>query len=161
MKSWSQRPIEQRTLLNPAFLAVLVAEAARGHLDERAVPMPFALAFLAVPLVVHEPTRESLPTISTSMFTWLQRRPQARVYIPALAVQFVGPVREAIRLGARHDALILSTGGALEPGGLVRPRRGAQTSDLVRCRDRAHFVGRWLARAGDSGTVLSAWGLSV
>lgn len=66
MKPWDLRPIEQRTLLNPAFLAVLIAETARGHLDEGAEPLPFALTFLAVPLVVHEPTREALPTIATS-----------------------------------------------------------------------------------------------
>jgi hypothetical protein len=161
VKPWSQRPIEQRTLLNPALLAVLIAEAARGYGDERETPLPFALAFLAVPLVVHEPTRESLPTISTSMFAWLQRRPQARVHIPPLAVQFVSPVREAIRLGARHGALTIAAHGGLVAGPLAKPRRGAQTADLLRSRKRAHFVGRWMARAGDPGTVLSAWGLSV
>jgi hypothetical protein len=161
VKSWSQRPIEQRTLLNPAFLAVLVTEAARGYVEERRSPLPFALVFLAVPVIVHEPTRESLPTISTSMFAWLQRHPQARVHIPPLAVQFVSPVREAVRLGARHGALAFTARGALEPAALSKPARGAQTGDLLRCRSRAHFVGRWMARAGDPGTVLSAWGLSV
>jgi hypothetical protein len=161
VKPWSQRPIEHRTLLNPAFLALLVTEAARGYVDERAAPLPFALAFLAVPLVVHEPTRESMPTISTSMFAWLQRHPQARVYIPPLAVQFVAPVREAVRLGARHGAIAFTARGALDPRPLTKPARGAQTGDVLRCRDRAHFVGRWMARAGDPGTVLAAWGLSV
>jgi hypothetical protein len=161
MKRWDLRPIEHRTLLNPAFLSVLVAEAARGHIDERAAPLPFALAFLAVPLVAHEPTREALPTIATSMYAWLQHRPQARVHIPPLAVEFVAPTREAIRFGGRHGALTFAARGAIIAGPLAKARRGAQTTDLVRCRERAHFTGRWLARAGDPGTVLAAWGLSV
>jgi hypothetical protein len=161
MKPWNLRPIEHRTLLNPAFLAVLVAEAARGHLDERAAELPFALAFLVVPLVVHEPTRESLPTIATSMYAWLQRHPEARVHIPSLAVEFAPPTREAIRFGGRRGALTFAPRGALAAGALAKAKRGTQTADLVRCRARAHFTGRWLARAGDPGTVLAAWGLSV
>ncbi|MGN6373670.1 MAG: three component ABC system middle component [Solirubrobacteraceae bacterium] len=161
MTPWNRRPIELRTLLNPAFLAVLVAEAARGHLDERATELPFVLAFLVVPLVVHESTRESLPTIATSMYTWLQRHPEARVHIPPLAVEFAPPVREAIRFGGRHGALRFASHGALAARPLAKAKRGTQTADLVRCRERAHFTGRWLARAGDPGTVLAAWGLSI
>ena len=161
MKRWDLRPIEQRTLLNPAFLAVLVVEVARGHAEERTTPLPFALAFLAVPLVVHEPTRETLPTIATSMYAWLQQRPQARVHIPPLAVEFAPPTREAIRFGARHGVLSFAARGALAAEPLAKASRGAQTTDLVSCREGARFIGRWLARAGDPGTVLSAWGLSV
>lgn len=162
MKHWDLRPIEHRTLLNPAFLAVLITEIARGHIDERATPLPFALAFLAVPLVVHEPTREAMPTIATSMYAWLKERPEALVHIPPLAVDFAPLVREAIRFGTRHGALAFAARGALAAGPpLAKARRGAQTADLVRCRSRAHFTGRWLARGGDPGTVLSTWGLSV
>ena len=161
MKRWRVRPVEHRTLLNPAFLAVLVTEAARGHTEEGAAPLPFALAFLAVPLVVHEPTREALPTIATSMYAWLRQRPEARVHIPPLAVEFVPPTREAIRFGARHGALAFAAGGGLVARPLARVRRGDETTDLARCRKRAHFTGRWLGRAGDPGTALAAWGLSV
>jgi hypothetical protein len=161
MRRFDLRPVEHRTLLNPAFLAVIVADAARGHLDERSAPLPFALAFLAVPLVVHEPTRETLPTIATSMYAWLQQRPEARVHIPPLAVEFGPMTREAIRFGVRHGALTFAPRGALNAGRLNKARRDAQTSDVIRCRKRARFIGRWFARAGDSGTVLAAWGLSV
>ena len=161
MKRWHARPIEHRTLLNPAFLGVVVAEAARGHVEERGAPMPFPFAFLVVPLVVHEPTREALPTIATSMYAWLEQRPQARVQIPPLAAAFAPLVREGIRFAGRHGALAFEERGAIGAGTLAKARRGAQTDDMVRSRDRAHFTGRWLARAGDPGTALAAWGLSV
>ena len=161
MNTWPQRPIEHRTLLNPAFLATIVAEVATAYATEGGRPLPFALAFLAVPVVLHEPTREALPTIATSMYTWLDRNPQARVHIPPLARQFVPHTREAISFGARAGALEFATAGCLTAIPLARPRRGTQTSDLRRCRDRARFTGRWLARAGDSGTILASWGLSI
>jgi ABC-3C biological conflict system middle component len=161
VKTWAQRPVEHRTLLNPAFLAVIVAEAASGHHTESGRPLPFALAFLAVPLVLHEPTREALPTIATSMYAWLDRQPEARVYIPPLARQFVPHTREAVRFGARHGGLEFAAGGAVTAVALATPRPNTQTTELRRCRDRARFTGRWLARAGDPGTVLASWGLSI
>lgn len=158
---WAERPVEQRTMLNPAFLAVLVHETARGHAEEGAGPLSFALPFLALPMVLHAPTRESLPTIATSMVAWLQDHPPARVAIAPLAIQLVDPTREAIRLGVRCNALTFDERGNLKATGLRQAGRGSATVDMRRCRDRAHFVGRWFARTGDTGTTLSAWGLQV
>ena len=160
-RTWTQRPIEHRTLLNPAFLAVIVTEAAFGYEGESSRPLPFALAFLTVPIVLHEPTREALPTIATSLFAWLDRRPQARVDIPPLARQFVPLVREAIRFGLARGALEFGAGGALSAVALAKSGRKMQTLEVRRCRDRARFTGRWLARADDPGTVLASWGLSI
>lgn len=161
MKRWSDRPIEQRRLLNPAFLSVIVTEAAVGYAVERDQSLPFALAFLTIPIVLHEPTREALPTIATSMYAWLEGRPQARVFVPPLARQFVPHTREAIRFGVDHGALKIVSGGSLTATDLKRPAPGSQTADVRRCRSKAQFSGRWLARAGDQGTVLAAWGLTV
>lgn len=161
MKPWATRPIEQRTLLNPAFLSVLVTEAAVGYKTESDCALPFALAFLTIPIVLHGPTREALPTIATSMYAWLERRPQARVHIPPLAQQFVPHTREAIRFGAKHGAVTIAPGGSLVANDLNPAARGAQTADLRQCRVKAQFAGRWLARAGDPGTVLAAWGLTI
>jgi hypothetical protein len=156
-----ERPIEHRTLFNPGFLAVLVAETAMGYETESERPLPFALAFVAVPIVLHEPTREALPTIATSMYAWLDRHPQARVYIPPLAEQFVELTREGIRFAVRGGALEFVASGALAAVALAPRRRNAETAEVRRCRERACFTGRWLARAGDPATVLSSWGLSI
>jgi hypothetical protein len=161
VKPWESRPLEQRTILNPALLSVLVYEAARGYFDERSRSFPYALAFLATPMVIHEPTRESLPTMSTSMYAWLRDQPQARVHVPPLAVQFVDPLREAIRLGARRGLIGFGVNGDINAHSIGRVRPRSQTADIVRCRDKAHFSGRWLARAGDPGTILASWGLAV
>lgn len=161
MKPWAERPLEQRTLLNPAFVTVLVAEMASGYHAESGQPLPFALPFVGVPIVLHEPTRELLPTITTSMYAWLQQHPHVRIHVPELAVQCTGLTREAVRFGSRLGALTLTGGGAITAAELGRAGRGAQTDDVKQCRHKAHFVGRWLARAGDPGTILSSWGLTI
>lgn len=161
MRPWVQRPLEEAGLLNPAFLAVLVNEAAAGHHEEGGTALAFPLAFLAVPVVVHEPTRAALPhTVRTSVDTWLQRQPVARVTIPPLAAELVPWVREAIRFGMRRGALQIEGGGVrAAPLGRKPPR--SSTPDLDLCRDRARHVGRWFARAGDPYTTLALWGLTV
>ena len=32
-------------------------------------------------------------------------------------------------------------------------------SESAACRKRAHFVGRWLALAGDNATIFAMWGV--
>ncbi|MGB0092424.1 MAG: three component ABC system middle component [Solirubrobacteraceae bacterium] len=161
MRPWWERPLEQVGLLNPAFLAVLVNEAATGHCKERDAAPPYPLAFLAVPVVVHEPTRATLPsTVRTSVDTWLQRHPVARVTIPPLAAELVPWVREASRFGMRRGSLRID-GDRIAAAPLGRRPAGSSTPDLDECRSRAHQVGRWFARAGDPTTTLALWGLTV
>jgi Family of unknown function (DUF6521) len=162
MKPWNERPIEQRTLLNPAFIAALLTETATGHHRESNRPLPFAFAFIAVPVVMHQPTRDALPTkISTSMYVWLERNPEARSHIPEFARQFVPHTTEAIRIGVASRAMQFGRDGGLVPIGLDRAPRGSQTAEVRACRDRARFVGRWLSKAGDPATALAAWGLAT
>jgi hypothetical protein len=161
VRTWSDRSPEETGLLNPAFLAVLVNEAATGHADETGEPLPFPLAFLAVPVVVHEPTRATLPyTVRTSVDTWLQRNPVARVTIPPFAAELVPWIREGIRFGIRRGALRVER-GAITCAPLGRRPPGSSTPDLDQCRSRAEHVGRWFARAADPQTTLGLWGLTV
>jgi hypothetical protein len=120
--------------------------------------LPFLLAFLAVPVALHKTT--VLPrSVATSLPAWLNENPRARVDVPPVAVELTSTIREAIRFGTRHRALRIGTGAVLLAEELRRAPQGMRTDDLVECRDRARFTGRWFARAADYVTVLSAWGL--
>ncbi len=61
MRKWSDRVVKEANLLNLAFGAVLLAETV-AHYDNKAHQgLPFALAFLVLPIILHEKTRRSLP----------------------------------------------------------------------------------------------------
>src|SRR4051794_39424087 len=108
MRSWDARPVEQRTLFNPAYLAVLITEAARGHHEERATPLPYPLAFLAAAIASHDSVSEELPTsVATSVFAWLGDHPWAQVRIASRSQELAPHIQEAIRLGLRQKALFL------------------------------------------------------
>src|SRR5689334_22312029 len=81
--AWQRRPFEERTSLNPAFLALTIRSSADGYCGETNDALPVALAFLAAPLALHRTTRDSLPSIiSTSMAIWLQDHPFLREGFP-------------------------------------------------------------------------------
>ena len=82
MSSWRGRPQEEVSLLNPAFTSTGLWSAARGYLKTdgsgRSDALPFTLAFLVLPLVLHRQTRESLPTSTrTSVAVWASDNPLA------------------------------------------------------------------------------------
>ena len=72
-KIWSERPIEIAHLLNPAFCSTLLFESITGYKQENGSGMPFATAFLVLPVVLHKPTRDHLPkSIATKLHAWIQ-----------------------------------------------------------------------------------------
>jgi hypothetical protein len=156
--AWTERPLEERVAYNPAFLALLLREAADGYQEEAAEEFPVPLAFIVVPLVLHRPTREGLPgTVATSMPMWLQEHPLLRAGF-ASRVRDLGPaVREALLVALQTDVLLLS-GAGLAPGTAPAQARRA-TNDTRAMFRRARFVGRWLGRAGDVATIYFLWGV--
>jgi len=73
MQPWSKRVVEEANLFNPAFCAVLLARASEEFTKKTQQPLPFALAFLVLPVVLHRGTRAALPgSTVTSLLPWVQ-----------------------------------------------------------------------------------------
>jgi hypothetical protein len=141
---------------------VVVHDIAGAHEKTADRALPYMLAFLGVPLVLHAPTRLQLPrTVATSIPAHLAAHPEARVHLPPAAVDLVPFVREGIRVAVRHGAIAFNAEGALSALKLGRAPRGMNTDDVVACRDKARFVGRWFAKNGDPSTILTTWGLRL
>jgi Family of unknown function (DUF6521) len=156
--AWERRPLEERANYNPAFLALLLREAADGYITESQRTLPVPLAFLALPLVLHRTTRESLPKIiSTSMPIWLQEHPFLREGFVARVRAVAPAVREAL-VTALTTGLLELDRGALTPAAEPGKARHATTESRA-VAARARFVGRWLSRAGDIDTIFFLWGV--
>lgn len=121
--------------------------------------MPIPLTFIVLPLVLHRRSREELPRqIRTSLPIWIQEHPLLRKGFPSRARAVAQSGREALVFGLRSGLVEL-----VETGGLVvgvephAPRRATPESREVLAR--AFFIGRWLARAGDTSTIFYLWGV--
>jgi len=158
-----RRSREESHLLNAAFCAVLSLRVAEGYSAEAARGMPFAILFIAMPILLHSATREALPrNTRTSLASWLESNAALRAGLADRARALVPFVREGILFGALHGALQLSGQGLVIPGRVVEPPEAltaSATANAKSCLERARFVGRWLARAGSPETVMTLWGV--
>lgn len=73
MQPWSNRVVEEANLFNPAFCATLLAKTTEEFSKKANQLLPFALAFLVLPIVLHRGTRLALPgSTITSLLPWMQ-----------------------------------------------------------------------------------------
>lgn len=163
MKTWLARPKEEAYLFNPAFCCTTLSVAMQNYSSVKDEGVPFALAFMFLPIVLHKPTRESLPlSTRTSMAAWLQENSEARVLFYERLVSLKPYTQEAIRFGMLLDWIVMRNGGLLETT--------LSTSDISRttrilsdeareCVMRARFLGKWFAKAGATHTVMAFWGV--
>jgi hypothetical protein len=159
--SWTSRPTEVANLLNPAFCSLLLREAVLGYLEEGAQGMPYAVAFIVLPIVLHKATRDAFPaSISTKLHAWLQENQVARVGLSNRAKGLIPYSREALIYALSSSLLVVSREGLLVPAkGKVKLPKWEKDSEVSACSKRAHFLGRWFARAGDTATVFALLGI--
>ncbi len=170
MTIWSERTLEERNLLNPAFGSILVWHLAKGYQQEAASNgehknIPMTLTFVGLSLALRGKTRNALPsTITSSLATWINQNPLLRSAV-AKGVDVLLPyVRESLIFGANHALLTFDAASVLGTTSKTRQinKYLKTSSDEVReCAKKAQFIGRWLYRNGEPQTVLAMLGVSA
>lgn len=163
MTTWSQRPGEERALLNQGFCGMLLWQASGGYQAIANDGLPIEVAFLVLPLVLHRETREALPTgVSTSLPVWLDQHPLVRARFPDRARMLAAFTREALLFCGVHGFLVFSSSLVSAPAARRRTVNAVlkTSSDEVRaCAKKAEFVGRWIAKAGTPRTIMALFGV--
>ena len=160
-RPWSKRPIEIAHLLNPAFCSILLRESIVGCQQEAGTGMPYALASLVLPVVLHKPTRDLLPkTITTKLHAWIQDNQSARIGFAERVRWTVPYTKEALHYASRADLIGISDDGLLiSKKKRLKKLPWPKTSEPSVCKSKARFVGRWFSLAGDTATLLATWGI--
>jgi hypothetical protein len=153
---------EELALFNPAFLARLLHGVTTDYENAAHVGMPASLAFLLLPLVLHKPTREDLPSLaSAQMQKWIREHPQHMAGLDVRVQAMRTFVGLAIRFGLRH-ALLVSSEGRISAGSVKRRPAGfrdLESAEVHDCLRVSKLLGRWFARQPDAPTLLAFWGL--
>jgi ABC-three component (ABC-3C) system Middle Component 3 len=165
MQPWRDRAPEEANLFNPAFCTTLLVKTALEFEKKAGRPLPFALFFLVLPIILHRGTREALPgSTITSLLPWIQEN---RHYLVDFAgrVQRLRPItQEAILFGVHYQTLALVSGGSLTTGpkrqSTTEKRTPLFTTEARGCVDSAGFIGCWFAAAGTTATIFAAWGVA-
>jgi hypothetical protein len=163
MSQWESRPQEEANLLNPAFCALIIALAVEDYVKDSPDGMPFSLAFLILPIVLHKPTRDALPQRTTrALSSWLDEHEEHRATFAERARALSPHVREALLYDLVHERLKLNDPGLLLVGKKTRGFAGylaTATEEVKDCLSKAQFVGRWMSSAGTVPTIFALWGV--
>lgn len=170
-------------MLNPALLATVTANAAMQYQRARTEPMPWPLAFLVAPMVLHKGTRDALPRDQRSHLSgWIAQNPVVHAGFAPRAVQLRDLVLEGIRFGLRYGALTVADEGGLHghlSSGVIAAKGRARAlakakaagedriiavlsegTDLGQIVTRAGFVGRWLTKLESPATAFVMMGVA-
>lgn len=157
---WHERSRPTADVLNPAIVAVCIAWCSRRYENDRAQAMPWELAFLVVPLVLHRKTRSAYPRSSATHFTkWINKNPEAMARFALNAASFSPYVREGLRYGLRSGALVLTSDCGLSAE-LSQKVKFEHESELREIATAAALTGAWFARAGSAENVFNQLGVS-
>jgi Family of unknown function (DUF6521) len=100
VRTWDHRVIEVAYLFNPAFGATLIAEAVEDYNDKANHALPFAAAFLILPIVLHENTRRALPKSTiTALLPRVQDHRENLVGFAERVQQLEKMTRESVLFG--------------------------------------------------------------
>lgn len=158
MLPWDFRSSVVASMLNPALIAAVLVAAAERHETVSGKPLPFELAFVITPLVLHKDTREALPNRRTSQLpNWVADHPTLRAGFPSRSRQMVPFVREGLRFSLRHEVCELTADGGVR-GALKSARKPAEGGDIAQIVLKAGFLGGWLTK-WDSPTIYALLGI--
>ena len=156
MSDWLLRPRVEANLLNPALIGMSIAHAAAGYREGARGEMPWPVAFLIPPLILHRPTRDALPSNTRTHFAaWVSRHPLLVAGYPRRAQVLVEPTREALRLAIRAGRLNVANGGIV-PAPLRTPPPG----EVRQLLNASRLVGRWLARLDQPSSSFALLGVA-
>jgi hypothetical protein len=148
--------------LNPAFCAELICRVVAEFYKARNVPLNLTIAFVILPLVLHESTRAGLPGRANAAFaTWIAEHNALLAEFPDRVTRLRPVSREALLFALRHCLLNIENGG-LVPGVRIRfpAKTTSSTDDVNEARRAAGLIGRWFANQGTQPAILQGIGIA-
>jgi Family of unknown function (DUF6521) len=161
--AWSDQPVEEARLLNPAFLGVVAWACADGYAKGDGDGLPYPLAFVALPAVLHKPTRDALPrSVRTSLAAWLAENPGVLIGFAERASALVPWVKHALIFASGSGLVRVANARVLvsRPPASFASFQKQASAEVAHCIKAAGLVGKWFARSGAETTVMALWGVA-
>lgn len=152
---------EEFNLYNPAFVAIVEGETARGHHERSQDGILLPLAFAASTIALFSHLRKDLPATTRTHFAkWVTDHPEFRPEFQRLMRGFIAPLRAGLIFALTHGTIRLQGLTVSAVGQQIVPP-ASTSQETTEILNKARFVGRWIATAGTSSTTLSLLGFSA
>jgi hypothetical protein len=153
-------PADAAALFNPAYCAAILHRTSSGYESASGGGLPYALAFLALPLVLHPATAERLPTTSKSrLHNWLVGNPDVLVGLADRARSLAPFARDAIAFGIQGRILHFVEPGLLLPLSSSQMGKWEKKPYNVLTAKRSMVLGKLLSQISEVSTVFSLFGV--
>lgn len=159
LSPWDLRSPAVATMLNPALIATILTSAAERYESVSTKGMPWELAFIVTPLVLHRGSRESLPpTRRTHIPKWVGDNPLLLTAFPERAKAMVPHIREGIRYAVNQQTIVIENGKLF--GLLPATKRPPADGDIQSIVHAAGFLGGWFTKSESTSTIYAMFGVT-
>jgi len=160
MRDWGTRPSDVASLFNPAYCAALLNRVAAGYQGSTKKGLPYALAFIALPLMLDSRSVSLLPSSAKSrIHTWLLNTPEVVFGFGRKAKSMAPFAREAIAFGMQNKILGYVAGMRLAPIDSKGIKQWQKMPENVALGRQAQLLGKLLSQVKDVPTAFVFFGV--
>lgn len=163
MKPWIDRPKEIANLLNPAFCTLVITSSILGYYDVNNKDMPLPIAYMILPLILHDHSRKSLPErTNRSLPSWLSENMSIRMLFSERLLSLKPFTDESLLFGLSHKWLMFSDEGNIKSIKKKSEMKNILSQNIGNLNvfvERSNFLGRWFGKIDAPQTLMALWGI--
>lgn len=153
-------PADAAALFNPAYCAAILHRASSGYQAAAGSGLPYGLAFIALPLILHPASMECLPSNSKSrLHNWLLGNPDVLVGFAERSRSLAPFVRKAIEYGLQAQVLQLMEPDVLAPLASKHVGKWEKRPYNLLTAKKAVVLGKLLSQIREVPTVFTLFGV--
>ena len=153
-------PADAAALFNPAYCAAILHQASSGYQTSAGKGLPYALAFIALPVILHPASVECLPSTSkTRLHNWLLGNPEVLIGFAERSRSVAPFVREAVEFGLKARVLQFVEPDLLAPLTSNHVGKWAKRPYNVLTAKKAVVLGKILSQIREAPTVFTLFGI--
>lgn len=153
-------PTDAAALFNPAYCAAILHRTTCGYQAATGRGLPYALAFIALPVILHPASVECLPpTSNIRLHKWILGNPEVLVGFAERSRSLAPFVRDAIGFGLHARVFQLVGADLLAPLGANTLGKWAKRPYNLFTARKALILGKLFAQISDVPTVFTQFGI--
>ena len=155
--SWTERNTIVANLFNPAFCGEIIRACAKEYNKHTNSKFPYAYAFIILPIVLHEATRERMPrSVRTYFFVWVEKNDDLFFDFSKRTRSMVKYTKEALSFLLAHNKIEFNDNAEIiasdERVRKINKEDYQEYNDILK---KAEMLGKWLSSTSDVKSIYS------
>lgn len=154
---WDERNTIVANLFNPAFCGEVIRIVAKEYNKHTNSIFPYEFAFLVLPILLHQQTRERMPrSVRTYFFVWVEDNDDLFYDFSKRTKGMVKYTKEALLFLLLYKKITLNEqGGLITSQERVIKRENEDYLELNHILKKAEMLGKWLSTTSDVKSIYS------